>query len=565
MIPCRIHTHYSIQRAFCHIDELVNAAKKLGIGALCITDYDTLSGCPDFYQECKQNNIKPILGCYSNGYILLCKNRIGWNNLIKYVNNHNYGNNNHIDFLQNHKDGLICLITEESSYDEYNILLSLFKNNIMIYVLPHTPNDSQIIQWAEENNLPIIHQYPVYYPNKEDQLFQQIILCSHNEITLSEIESIKHQYIELQSNNFYLQNTGENVSDILLDLIEDFDISNPPNIPNEEDANEKLRKLCRVGWVNKGIAQLKQTDPLLYKEYVDRIQQEVSVFEEFGLSGYLLIIHDIVQFARKRCVSVGLRGSASGCLISYLIDISDIDPLFPDPTLPYHKQRCLMFERFINKGRLSKDRISLPDCDLDIPPSFREKIINYLSEKYGHNHIAHILTLNRMDGKGVIKEVFRVLNPSPNSFDIANLITSYMIDTAKVQDELEDLKEDNPKYNIINYCIDNVPKISEFYQEYKYEFDIAIKLANTIKNHGKHAAGIVISKTPIQDTFPSIIDADTNRLIISLVMEDAELCGAVKYDLLGVAALEKMDCIVSMIEQNLLSPEIESQYSEEGD
>jgi len=532
MIPFRIHTHYSIQKSFCHIDDLVSRAKELGLTSLCITDYNTLSGCVEFHTECTKNGIKPILGCFYNGYILLCKNRTGWNNLIKWTN--------HEDQCP---DGLICILTKETSEYDLDLLLSIFKNDIFI------SNDAE-----GSLDLTVLHGNPVYYIHPDDQLYQQVIICSQHKKTIHDVPELisLHPEIDPAHNEYYLRTDTDprNTTDILDQLVERFDISNPPNIPQQDNAHETIKQLCRNGWRSKQLLLVK-TNPELYKEYTDRITQELSVFEEFGLSGYMLIIHDLVNYARSKGITVGLRGSASGCLISYLIDISDIDPLFPDPTLEFNKQRCLLFERFINKGRLSKDRISLPDCDLDIPPSFREDLIHYLETKYGHDHIGHIITLNRMDGKAVLKEVFRVLDPVSHSFDVSNIITSYMVDTARVQDELEDLKSDNPKYNIINYCIDHIPKIAQYYNEYKREFDIAIKLASTIKNHGKHAAGIVISSTPITQTFPCIVDEDTNRYIIALEMEDAEYCGAVKYDLLGVAALEKMDRIIEMVNNNL--------------
>lgn len=211
-----------------------------------------------------------------------------------------------------------------------------------------------------------------------------------------------------------------------------------------------------------------------------------------------------------------------------------------------------------------KEVYSLADVDVDMPISFREYMIDYAKKTYGKSHIGYIITFNRMDGRGAVKEVFRVLEPVDNAFSIANSITRKMVDTAKVQDVLEDLKEDHPDYNIIQYNIDHIPEVAEAYKDYKDVFDIAIKISSTIRNSGKHAAGIIISNEPLADICPIIKD-DSGDNIVAFEMADAEYCGLVKYDFLGVAAYEKIDKITEMINGNLLMPiigeELQVEYS----
>lgn len=200
--------------------------------------------------------------------------------------------------------------------------------------------------------------------------------------------------------------------------------------------------------------------------------------------------------------------------------------------------------------------VSLADIDIDMEISFRDHIIEYVREKYGEDCVAYIITFGRFDGRGAIKEVFRVLG---KPFDVANRITDAMYGKDKVSDVLEDLKEDDPNYNIINYCIDHLPLVADYYEEYKYEFDIALKLANTIYSQGRHAAGIVISNNPLKEWIPTLVDE--NKLIVAFEMADAEYCGAVKYDFLGVAALEKIHKVLDMINFKLNEPNIDNMIS----
>lgn len=171
--------------------------------------------------------------------------------------------------------------------------------------------------------------------------------------------------------------------------------------------------------------------------------------------------------------------------------------------------------------------------------------------------MAHIITFLRMDGRAVLKEVFKILEPCPNAFEVANLITSHMYDKAKIQDELEDIRADNPDYSTLEWNIDNHEIVREYYNEYKYEFDLAIQLSNTIKAQGRHAAGIVVCNQPLKDTFPTIIDPKHGDRIISMEMADAEYTGAVKYDFLSVAAYEKIDKIIEMVNNSYNEPVME--------
>lgn len=565
-IPYKVYTHYSIQEAFCHIDELVKKASELGFEQLCITDKHSLSGCLEFMGECKKHNIKPILGCDfrlydGNCVTLIAKNINGWYNLVKILGCSKI--EKEFEYVEwkdifDHSSNLICILGGHQSVynvavpDEILAIKSNFKD-----ILMHVEDDNDI-EFAKNMGWPTIKGNHVFYIEEQDLLYQKIILCSKHQCTISQFDSLLEASF-FNKNPCYLLNKDEYDSNILGNLVEEYNIKQSPQMPNfpiPDDTNhdEVLLNLCRQGWIDRHMNKKIGKNKDLMKIYVDRVAEELNTFKEFNLSTYVLIIHDIANFARSNRVQVGLRGSAAGCLISYLTGISDVDPVMPDPSLPYHKDRSLLFSRFINKGRMSGDHISLPDADLDIPISFRNRLIEYVTTKYGSDCVGHIITFNRMDGKGAIKEVFRILEPTANSFDIANEITKNMVDTSKIQDILQDILEDDPNYSVIHYCIDNIPRIKEYAIEYPLEFDTAKKMANTIRNTGIHAAGIVISNASLASTFPTKINPKTGEKIVALEMADAEACGAVKYDFLGVAALEKIDTIMDMINNNLSEP-----------
>lgn len=540
--PLKTYSHYSIQQSFNHIDDLCKRAIKLQYQCLTLTDKHSLSGCPEFIRNCKKNKIKPIIGCDFNtnngeSVTLYAKNKNGWYSLIKILSQSKIGKDQQEyvtveDICKNSKD-LICLISKEIQPNK-NLCDTLSKFfHDLIY---------------EEDA-----DHPVYYTEKEDLLYQKIIICSKHKTTLSEAEVDIGDRIFFDSDPEFFLKEPDKYRDIkLFDEVETFDIAQPPiipSLPGINDPDEFLRQLCREGWVNKNMNS--RVGKELRSVYADRINEELSLFKEFKLSHYMLVIWDIMKYATDNGIPVGLRGSAAGCLVAFLIGLSDVDPVMPDPNLPYHPDRCLLFSRFINRGRLSEGHVSLPDCDCDIAIGFRENLIDYINQKYGENKVASIITFLRMDGKGAIKEVFRILG---QSFDIANEINKYMLPSEKIQDVLADIQEEEPNYGIINYCIDNVPEISNYYKEYTKEFDIAIKIAKTIRSTGKHAAGIVITNSNLSESFPTKIDSKTHKKLLAFEMADAEYCGAVKYDFLGVAALEKIYIIEKMIDENLSMP-----------
>jgi DNA polymerase-3 subunit alpha len=559
-IPLEVYSHYSTLYAFSHINKLIDQAFNMNIKAIALTDLHSVSGSIEFIQYLNKKNkfnnkkIKPILGLSLNVFVdnsikkllLLARNINGWKNLVKIVNTTITLNGDplvRLDTLLKHQTDLILLIKNLCDIDIFNDF-----NQPKFLVSTDTSIKCQI---------PVIYSSPVMYILPEDHKYQRFIIATNLSCSIKDIHmhSDYAKYQDVYENNKYYLYDHDHSSDIIYDLIEDYKFNSNPDIPTYPDANQVLLNKCREGWSNRKINKRYGDDLKTKQVYIDRINKEIKIISDAGLSSYLLIVKDFMDYIRSQNQYGGLRGSAVGCLISYLIGICDIDPLVPDPTLPYSPDRELLFERFFNIGRISKDRISLADIDIDMPISFREKMINYVKDRYGHDKVSRLITFIRLDGKGALKAAFRFLDPVADSFEVANDLTKSMIDATAVQDILQDIKQEKPDYTIIQYNIDTIPKISDAYKEYKEVFDLAINISDTITTHGKHAAGIIISNDSMMNNYPCIIDENDN-LILSLDMNDAEFCGAVKYDFLGVAAYEKIGKIIEMINNNLVSPNV---------
>jgi DNA polymerase-3 subunit alpha len=230
------------------------------------------------------------------------------------------------------------------------------------------------------------------------------------------------------------------------------------------------------------------------------------------------------------------RGSAAGCLISYLIEITQIDPVEYD----------LLFERFYNAGRNNDDHISLPDIDMDVPTQKRDDVIEYLRQKYGHEHVSQMITFGRLQGRSAIKEVLRINEAC--SFAEMNTITKSVPNEAEISDQLAEMEDEDRsiiKWALINrakelqdFCYLN--EDGEILGDYAEYFKQAIAIEGTFKTQGKHAAGVVISANPLHKVCPMVKQKNGLEKIAGLEMSDLESLGHVKFDILGIALLDKL-------------------------
>jgi DNA polymerase-3 subunit alpha len=307
--------------------------------------------------------------------------------------------------------------------------------------------------------------------------------------------------------------------------------------PNNLSEEEYLKTLARIGWKKLLIDKGKVKEETAKQKYLDRFNAELKVIKEANLFGYFLIVQDIMKYVNdSNWMSGPGRGSAAGCLISYLIEITQIDPVEYD----------LLFERFYNAGRNSKDSISLPDIDMDVPTQRRDDVINYLRTKYGNEHVSQMITFGRLQGRSAIKEVLRINEAC--SFAEMNAITKSIPNEAEISDQLAEMEDEdrsiirwaliNRSQDLQDFChLDDDGNIVGEYAEY---FKQAIAIEGTFKSQGKHAAGVVISAKPLHTVCPMVKQRNGLEKIAGLEMSDLEALGHVKFDILGIALLDKL-------------------------
>jgi DNA polymerase-3 subunit alpha len=324
-----------------------------------------------------------------------------------------------------------------------------------------------------------------------------------------------------------------------------YNILNPPMLPvfktpNGETEKEFLKQLVDSGW-NTLLAG-KITSAKIEQVYENRKNNELKVIEDANLFGYFLIVWDILKWCSDQGWIVGAgRGSAAGCLISYLIQITQVDPIEFD----------LLFERFYNAGRNVEGHISLPDIDIDVPCTKRDEIIHRLKEKYGHEHVSQMLTFGRLQGRSAIKEVLRAYEAC--SFGEMNHITKSIPDEAAISDQLEQMEDpsiirwalENNADDLRDYCfINDSGELEGSYADY---FEQAIEIEGTFKSQGKHAAGVVISALPLHTCCPMVDQKNGEEKIAGLEMADLEALGHVKFDVLGLNLLDKLMYIQELL------------------
>lgn len=405
---------------------------------------------------------------------------------------------------------------------------------------------------SKDTGIPCVATPDAHYARKEDARDQRILLCSNMKTTLqqanrpefglsgffrsSQYHIPSHEEMQEWHTEEELDNTLEFAS-----KIESYDkILKAPMLPDfpcpgEINADDYLRHLCREGWKKKVLGVVSQTK---YAEYGERVKKELGVLQGAGLSSYFLIVSDIIDFVRDNGWLPGPgRGSCAGSLVSYLVGITAIDPM------PYD----LIFERFYNAGRNTDERISMPDIDMDVPKYSREHIINYMRKKYGEDRVGQMVTFQTMKGRGAIKDVLRAHGGI--SFEEMNRITKNITEEHKITDELQKMKEDRGESSIIQWCLENTPKkLDEWCRmddkgrlvgPLAERFAQAMRLEGTKTVQSKHPAGVIIAPEPLSSMCPMVLDTESGRQNAGFEMEDLESVGGLKFDVLGVTALDK--------------------------
>ncbi|HUT96373.1 MAG TPA: DNA polymerase III subunit alpha [Candidatus Paceibacterota bacterium] len=563
-----VHSHYSLLDGLAKIDELIEKAKATGMDSLAITDHGVMYGVVEFYKKATSAGIKPIIGVETYlvpgsrfdkttgksdiryHLILLAKDKIGYHNLIKLVTKAHlegfyYKPRIDKEILKEYHEGLIALtacpqgeVPSALMADdiakakklalEYSKLFG--KDNFYLEIMDH-PNDlnqvrlnEKIIKLAKETNLPLVATNDVHYLNKEDDEVHDVLLCVQTNRTIVEKDrmTMKGEDYSLKPPDEII-NAFRNVPEAIENTQKIADMCNLkleldkielPHfpLPEDETANSYLKKICEKG--------LRKRD---FGENLDQAKKqlkfELGVIEKTGFASYFLIVQDVVNWAKNNSIVVGPgRGSAAGSIVSYLLNITDVDPL----------KYKLLFERFLNP-----ERISMPDIDLDFADIRRNEIVNYVAKKYGADHVAQIITFGTMASRAAIRDAGRALGYT----------YAFCDQIAKMVPFGFGLKE----------TLEKVPELSQSYDtddQVKILIDIATKLEGVARHASTHACGIVITKNPIDFYAPrQFAPQDENSIVTQYEMHSIEALGLLKMDFLGLKNLTTIETALNLIEK----------------
>ncbi len=568
-----LHTEYSLLDGLGKIPAYLKKAKELGMESLAITDHGSMYGAIKFYLKAKEAGIKPIIGCEvyvaprsrldkqpridADQYhlLLLAKNTEGYKNLLSLVTKANlegyyYKPRVDLELLRLHHEGLIassaCIggqiphllrIGEDQKAKELaKELAGIFGEGNFYLELQHHDTipeqekvNKKIVELSRSLGLPLVATADVHYVEADDAEAQKVLLCVQMQKTLPEVEKDKEGSM-FHCPDLYLR-SAEEMSSLFADYPEA--IANTQKIadqcnleietdkwilpqfplPEKETAESYLRKLCqeRIG--------LRFSD--VSKEITDRMEYELSVIEKKGYAPYFLIVQDFVNWAKKQGIRVGPgRGSAAGSLVSYVLRITSVDPLFFK----------LPFERFLNV-----ERPSPPDIDLDFSDDRRDEVISYVTEKYGSDRVAQIITFGTMEARGSIRDVGRVLGmPYSEPDKIAKLI---------------------PFGSSIKEAIAAVPELKEMYNtetKYRKLLDLAQKLEGVARHASTHAAGVVIADKPLVNYTALQKESKGERIVTQYDMYTVGEggVGLLKMDFLGLRNLSILEHALENVVRN---------------
>ncbi|MBN2028624.1 DNA polymerase III subunit alpha [bacterium] len=580
-VHLHLHTQYSLLDGAIRLNDLFKKAHHYKIPALAITDHGNMFGAVEFYQEAYKSGIKPIIGCEvyvapgsrwekdarsikdtSHHLILLAKDHIGYKNLMMlvskgYLEGFYYRPRIDKELLKTHNQGLIALssclhgeiathITNHSNekafqaaveyssiFDDRRFYLELQENKI-----PEQRDVNKVlINMGRDLSLPLVATNDCHYLNKEDVKAHEILLCLQTGKKLNSPDRMK-----FSSDEFYFKSPQEMVElfsyapDAIKNTVEiaercnlkiEFDKIHFPKYqaPDHIDLNDYLETLAREG-LQERLEQYQKKHA--YSEsaaiYEKRLEDELAIIRSTGFTNYFLTVADFVNYAKQRNIPVGPgRGSAAGSLVAYALKITEVDPII------YR----LLFERFLNP-----DRISLPDIDIDFCMERRDEMIDYVSTKYGKENVAQIITFGKMQAKGVIRDVGRVLDMPYKEVDhiaklIPNTLNITLSDALKQEPQLEQMMKDDEQ-------------ISEL-------FSLSLSLEGLPRHASTHAAGIVISDMPLVEYLP-LYRGQNNEVVTQFEMKAVSKIGLIKFDFLGLRTLTVIHNCLNLINHNQEEP-----------
>ena len=574
-VHLHVHTEYSLLDGLCKITPLVAKAKELGHTALGLTDHGVMYGALHFYNGCRAEGIKPIIGCEvyvarnsrfdkqtkmgqdQSHMTLLAMNYEGYQNINRLVSAANFEGfsykprideellekyNEHIIATSGCMSSIVNRFLREGNTDAAREKLLYYKRifgdrfYIEIQAHPHINELNELtpkqVALARELDIPLVATNDVHYIEAADAVAQDALLCVQTRKLISDTKRMTM----MDSPDFYMRSTDE-----MKELFRDYpdaiqntvaiadrcDIEIPTGnlifpkyeMPEGETYETYLKKMA----YDRGAGKLGTITPEISK----RLDYELEIINTKGYAAYFLITQDFVNWAKAQGIGVGPgRGSAAGSLVSYCIGITDIDPI----------QHDLAFERFLNP-----ERPTPPDIDLDFADTRRDEVIKYVSEKYGADHVAHVITFGKMEARVAVRDIGRVLGlPYEDPDKIAKLIPN-----------------DPGKKVTLEQAVETVPELATYYQQPKFRklIDLAKKVEGNIRHNSVHAAAIIITDKPLPDYVAIQKDSKSGKTITQFDMYaldcnvDDNAIGLLKFDFLGLRNLSIIQMAVALIKQ----------------
>lgn len=564
-IHLHLHTQYSLLDGACRIPEILNLADLYKMDSLAITDHGNLFGAIDFYLETQKAGIKPIIGCEayvapgsrlekSSGgieeasyhLILLVRDEVGYQNLMKlvsigYLEGFYYRPRIDKEILSQYSSGLIALsaclkgevpvLLQQNRFNDAlrvsDAYLNIFgKNNFYLEIqengIPEQRTVNQgLIKIAKELNIGLVATNDVHYLRKEDANSHEALLCIQTQTTLDDPNRMRFQTPEFyfkspQEMKVLFEEIPEAITNTLeiagrCNLELDFTQMHLPKYeaPQGKTKEEFLRELCQQG--------LKDRYTQASSEISERLEHELKIIKDMGFISYFLIVWDFIHYAKTKAIPVGPgRGSAAGSLVSFLLGITDLDPL----------KYGLLFERFLNP-----ERLGLPDIDIDFCYERRQEVIDYVTQKYGQENVAQIITFGTMQARAVVRDVGRVMGMSYADVDrIAKMIPP---------DPNITLKEALNSEEELNNLYQNDPQIKKL-------IDTALSLEGLNRHASVHAAGVVIADKPLNNYMP-LFKTQDEQITTGYSMGVLEKIGLLKVDFLGLRNLTVIDKTVKLV------------------
>jgi DNA polymerase-3 subunit alpha len=596
-VHLHVHTDFSLLDGACETGELLDEASRQKMPAVAITDHGNLFAAANFFYEASKRDVKPIIGCEvyvakgsrhdrgdkttngndrsqngdrdemepgsrgSNHLVLLCENLDGYHNLIKLVSSgflEGFYYKPRIDYelLQKHSRGLIALsaclkgpVTEavvNEKYDQarenaYRLRDIFGKQNFFLEIqdqgLKIEKNiNPHLVRLSKESGIPLVATNDCHYLHHEDAHAQEVLLCIQTGKTMGDANRMK-----FATDQFYFKSAPEMArvfGEIPEALRRTVDIAARCNVkieriknpfpefkvPSGHTPGSYFEKVVREGFASR-VPYLERmakagtlANPLV--EYERRLTSEIQMIQKMRYEGYFLIVWDFIHYARAQDVPVGPgRGSAAGSLVSYAMRITDVDPL----------QYNLLFERFLNP-----ERVSMPDIDIDFCMRRRGELIEYVTQKYGRDNVAQIITFGTMAAKAAIKDVGRAMEiPYVEVDRLAKMVPT----TLGI--ELKNALEDAPQ---LKSAVNSDAKLKDL-------MAVALRLEGLARHASTHAAGVVISPEPLTDLVP-VYKTNRDEITTQFDMNALERIGLLKMDFLGLTTLTVLHDAVKMVEQN---------------